>query len=676
MRRTRWLIEASALAAGLFLACGVVVRAQENGQDNGDPAYSGMSREMKIGIRFYESGDDLQAMDRFMDVLTQGDPAERSMANEYINLITHRMNTGEKGPAPRRPASLTPAETVVEPASPDASREAARPAAPAAVVAQAAAPRAPMPAVPVEAAPAPAPRAAPAEPALTAANKEVMKGEIKARLRAWLDDGLAKLREIDGARVLMFANGDPQAVAIPSTVLFQQGIAFQKDALPILDALTKVVFGLSGAQVVILPEGTTVGDAKVLDMRRTMGISAHLFAAGVAPPRVRVNLLNTQVDIPKPLQDFKGIVVVFVYNQPLTLTAENMLADEAGPPLSLGLYPEVIRPAKGEGAVIEFSVQDPPAGLVSWRFQLLEPSDAGGADLAPLQEVFGGSPVYHQIFWNGRRNYFGEFLPAGRYEAVLTATDSKNRQRAIHKWIQVEGTPAKPAPAIVRKSAAAPAASASAVSVEAAKPAAPGAPPAELPGDKTAASPLIKEIKPAKPVSGHAKKLTAKKRAPSPKKLAKAKPKAEPEAQAGAGDEAASAEASASAQAPEAASAASAGGDAAAAKPAAAKAQAAKPSSYDLTFKKDTYQLTKEGEKTLMAAADAAGSSYQQQPLQVQGYAQTGETNASKLAETRAKMVAGLLINRYQVDPKRIQMGSSVADKPDYRVQVVFSKEP
>src|SRR5262249_43950655 len=58
---------------------------------------SGLSREMRLGIRYYEKGDDIKAMDRFMEVLTLGDPAERSMANDYINRITRRMNTGKEG---------------------------------------------------------------------------------------------------------------------------------------------------------------------------------------------------------------------------------------------------------------------------------------------------------------------------------------------------------------------------------------------------------------------------------------------------------------------------------------------------------------------------------------------------------------------------------------------------
>ena len=64
------------------------------------------------------------------------------------------------------------------------------------------------------------------------------------------------------------------------------------------------------------------------------------------------------------------------------------------------------------------------------------------------------------------------------------------------------------------------------------------------------------------------------------------------------------------------------------------------------------------------------------QPLKVQGFAQSAESNATKLAETRARLVANLLINRYEVDPNRIQIGSSVSDSAAYRVQVSFVKEP
>ena len=85
------------VAAILAVPC---ARAQED-----DGSRAGLSRAMSVAIRFYEQGEDVEAMDRFMEIMTKGDPAERSMANDYLNLISHRMNTGGGAggnPAPPR----------------------------------------------------------------------------------------------------------------------------------------------------------------------------------------------------------------------------------------------------------------------------------------------------------------------------------------------------------------------------------------------------------------------------------------------------------------------------------------------------------------------------------------------------------------------------------------------
>ncbi|MBI3566424.1 MAG: OmpA family protein, partial [Elusimicrobia bacterium] len=490
---------------------------------------------------------------------------------------------------------------------------------------------------------------------MTSANKSLMRKEIKSRLHAAQERSLADLKGVEGIRVAMRENGDPEAIGIPSPLLFQSGIAFQRDASRILDPLTKLVFALGSTQVLILPEGTSVGDAKVLDMRRTMGISSSLYQAGVAPPRVRVNLLNTQVDIPKTFLDFKGVVIVFLYDQPMTLAVESAVGDELGPPISLGVFPQQIRPARNQGAIVEFSVSDPPAGLVSWKFQLLQPS-RDGSELAPLQEVVGGGPVFHQIFWNGRTNYFGSPLPAGRYECVLSALDAKNRQRTLHKWIQVlpdEGdaekmlasAPAEPARGGAAVEPVAPARTAPAAG-------APAAPSEDLPGGD--AKPLVKGVKPAaaapaaeigpRPVAMPKRKVVA--RGVRAKKAAKAdKGKAakrsEPKA------------AAASAPAPEAADAASA--------PAAKAAPEQAPGSYSLGFAKNTHQLTPAAEKALTKAATDIAA-YPLETLKVVGHAAADETDAAKLADNRARMIVGLLINRYQIPPGKITVSSSVGE--------------
>ena len=61
-----------------------------------------------------------------------------------------------------------------------------------------------------------------------------------------------------------------------------------------------------------------------------------------------------------------------------------------------------------------------------------------------------------------------------------------------------------------------------------------------------------------------------------------------------------------------------------------------------------------------------AASELEHQPLEtldVVGMALSDESDPASLAERRAKMVAGLLINRYQVDPKKLRVSSNIGDR-------------
>ncbi len=553
-----------------------------------------LSRQMRTALRFYEQGQDISAMDRFMEILTKGDPSERSMANEYINLITHRMNTlGGAGGSPTPKTSARLAEPAkVNAASPIAFAEPA--AAPATSVAE----------------PATAPAASSRADAMPAANKALMRKEIRVRLRSAVEKSISDIKSISGVRVVMRENGDPDAIGIPASLLFKTGIAFAPGATKMLDPLTKLVFALGATAAVILPEGAAVGDTKVLDMRRTMGIAAHLFNAGVAPPRIRVNLHNTQVDIPKDLRDFQGVIVVFVYNQSLNLVVESAIGEELGPPISLGVYPSSFRPARGQGVIVEFSVTDPPAGLVSWKFQLLQPT-RDGAELAPLQHVTGGGSVFHQIFWNGKQNYFGEILAPGRYECVLTALDAKNRQRSIHRWIELLGDvpgekrpAARPAVAKTRARVLAPRAD---MAKAREKPLVAGVTAARK---AVAALPRVAAVRVKQQV---VKRSVRGKKAGKPAKGKSARVNARKDA-----------------------------------------------SAWTLNFKTGTYQLTPEAAKLLLAVV-AAMPAHPLKSLRVTGCYDAKEADGAALAGQRVKMIAGILVNRHQVDSKRIIMASSAA---------------
>lgn len=603
------------------------------------------------------------------------------MANEYINLITHRMNThggGSGNPTPK--AGVTVAEPLNPGvASPIRRAEPVRTAAPETISDASAARVAPrFDSIDDDSARSSArKKAAPARARaddMPAANKALMRKEIRARLRSAVEKSLVDIKSVEGVRVVMRENGDPEAIGIPTSMLFQSGIAFLPGAVKILDPLTKLVFALGTTQAVILPEGTSLGDAKVMDMRRTMGISSHLLSAGVAPPRVRVNLLNTQVDIPKGLLDFKGVVLVFVYNQPLSLVAESAVGDELGPPISLGVFPPAFRPARGQGVIIEFSVSDPPAGLVSWKFQLLQPS-RDGSELAPLQDVVGGGPVFHQIFWNGKQNYFGESLAPGRYECVLTALDAKNRQRSLHRWIQVleDGSVDKlladKAPAEgSRTESSSSAENGGGESSPKASLAAPVlAPSADLGGG--AGKPLVSGVKAAP----KAVELVPRGATPRVKRQIVKRPvRGKKAGKADKGKSARTTEPKASAAAPAAQEDASEAPEASS-EPAAEKAPAkAGAASWVMNFNKGTYQLTPEAERLLGQAA-AAVPAHPLENLRVTGHSAAGEENGAALADKRAKMVASILINRYQVDSKRIFM-SAGASGAGTKVDLAFAR--
>ena len=113
----------------------------------------------------------------------------------------------------------------------------------------------------------------------------------------------------------------------------------------------------------------------------------------------------------------------------------------------------------------------------------------------------------------------------------------------------------------------------------------------------------------------------------------------------------------------------------AAAEPAAEKSPAkTSASEWALNFKKGTYELTPAAEKLLATAADAVPR-HPLENLRVTGHSAAEEENGETLADKRAKMVVGILVNRYQVDSKRIFL-SSTASGAGSKVDLAFARTP
>ncbi|PIR19060.1 MAG: hypothetical protein COV48_04070, partial [Elusimicrobia bacterium CG11_big_fil_rev_8_21_14_0_20_64_6] len=311
------------------------------------------------------------------------------------------------------------------------------------------------------------------------------------------------------------------------------------------------------------------------------------------------------------------------------------------------------RPSRGQGVIIEFSVSDPPAGLVSWKFQLLQPS-LEGTELAPLQAVVGGGPVFHQIFWNGKLNYFGQTLAPGRYECILTALDAKNRQRSLHRWIQVlddgpgekllaEKEPSEGSRVEAARSVEEGAASAASAAL---------APSSDMAG--AAVKPLVSGVKAAPKAVEIAPRRSSR---PS-RRVVKRPVRGKKSAKADKGKASRVSE-------PRAA-------QPAAAKPAPSEEKKSSATEWALKFNPGTYQLTPDSERALAVAA-AAVPSHPLDNLRVTGHSGSGEADGEALADKRAKMVASILVNRYQVNSKRIFM-TSAASGAGAKVDLAFAR--
>jgi len=580
---------------------------------------------MRMAMDLYERGQDLDAMDRFMEVMVKGNPSERPKANQYLNLITQRMALGGKleklPPTPGGPAVLeevAPKPIVQEKrvGEPEPERRKS----------------------PAEREPE-----RPDEERLSSSDKELMKREIDAKILNRKRVLLDQLKKYMDLRVVMANPRLPRAVGIPTGLLYSSGIEFKPESAPVLELLTHLAFSLGATQVVLLPERAVIGDAKILDMRRAMGISSFFLKSGVAPARVRVNLLVSQVDVPQELRDFQGMLVLFVYNQPLTLTTESSIGTESGPPISLGVSPDAIDPSKGEGSIVEFSVMEPPAGIMSWRFQLLGPGAKAGGDLTVLQEVKGSAPVFHQVYWNGRSKYFGPALAPGRYECVLSATDMKNRSHKRYAWVTVLGV--KPeAPALVAQ--ASPGTASPDLEAAAKEP-----PPAELPSARTSIK--REDLGLRKKTVGKRRSPTAAQRARARKSaLKKAKKDPAPEEAAPPGsvpttDEPGTTESGAK------------------------RPEGTKPDvvNYQVLFVKNTANITPDGESVLGTVADTMHY-YPLDNVNLLGYAYTGETNPQQLASQRLELVTKLLVERHGMKRERIKSEAQVVDQELYKVSI------
>jgi len=565
---------------------------------------AGMSRSMEQAIRLYHEGQDNEAMDRFMDILVKGSPSEKSMANEYISRITLRMNTGiqtfrDQG---TEGGVMKDVEGVrrVPVRSQAAAGEDLVPSEEEAAV-----------------------REAPETRQARVAEK------ISERIVAMRRTLLLELGKSDAVKIYM---GEvlPRAVTINPQRFFVNETVFKPNASAALSSLAGLIFTLGKANVLILPEGAVEGDVKIKNIRQAIALNSYLISRGISQARLDVNLTGADIRFPKELTNISGLILLFNYDVVPRLKDLDD-AQARGPKVSLGVYPTAISVQKNEGALVEFSVFESPAGKPTWKFEIfsVQPDNT----LLSLQKLDGYGPQYNQSYWNGRKNFFGVPYSSGKYMVSVTATDMEGRETNLRRFLVIKAGKEEEPEREAKKSPAA------AVAAKAA-----GG--RQLPPKKV--KPALKKagttgVRAAKTVKGRkkaAEKLSA-------AAVLKEAPPASAEENASQPEKGGQAEDGAQES----------------------RTEFSGQVSYKIYFREETAIVTPNSEKKLAQVAETMNY-YPMAKIRLIGYAYSGEANSEAMAQNRVNYVVARFTKKYMIGKDRMDISTQISDTPKSIVEI------
>ncbi|MDD4004393.1 MAG: hypothetical protein PHW69_04225 [Elusimicrobiaceae bacterium] len=418
----------SFILGGLLLAFGAcgVFAAGDYDSRSGKPS---MSRDMTQAVRLYRENRYNDAMDKFLDILVTGNPSEKAIANDYINRINQRFGSMDDGSAEQtsQDDESTMYPGVPSKNLPDGASGETKYYRPSASM----------------------PKNIESDRLVGNVTKErrvIMAQRIERKISEIRRMALLRLNKVQGVQVYM--NGEqPEAVSLDPDVVFTKDMNFRPEADNILDDLATVMYTLGKATFLILPEGIYAADTKIVDMRRAMAVNSYFSRKGISTARLSVNLNITSHELPAKFKNIPGLGILFYYDKPIN-TVITAQSDSDNPPLiTLGVSEDSFDPVKNEGTIVEFAVEETGARISFWKFQLLYYDEK--RRLHVVQDATGEESAYHQVFWNGREDFFGEPYPPGKYIAVVAAADIVGRERIVRRPVTILGGPvATPAVAL------------------------------------------------------------------------------------------------------------------------------------------------------------------------------------------------------------------------------------
>ena len=422
--------------------------------------------KLETGKQLYGEGKYDQAMDNFIDVFVQGNNEQIAEANQYVNLIHSSMGDVTAPKQVPYDPSLEPKDdghkgkimsTEYNPGQQEAAAAASAPEkkpvntqakdtyiykeTPAqAPVAAAPAPVAQAPAAAVNAQQKPKEQII-VEDTLPSGDpqrlKELRKEQIDQQVASMTGTIIGKLKKIKGINVYM-RGGLIDAIDIDSDLLFMPDkITYTDQAKDILDNVYSLMVLSGTPSFILLPPGSYTDDVSIQGVRQAVALNSYLINMGVSTAKLSFNMGLTSEQPPAKFSNLEGISIVFDYtatpNLKLKMSPKNTL-----PVLSLGLYPfDSFKPQNNEGMLVDFSVVQSSYPVADWKLQLVQHANNGKYYV--VRQISGNGPAYHQMFWNGRKQYFGQVLPFGVYTVILRAKDVMGREKVVRRKVVLLG---------------------------------------------------------------------------------------------------------------------------------------------------------------------------------------------------------------------------------------------
>ena len=416
-----------------------------------------MTAEEKLnkGKMLYEEGKYDDAMDNFIDVFVQGNPEQISEANEYVNMIHFKRGgveppkkvpydaeleksreTGHEGKILFDSRAGKDAEGYGEPV-----KEAKKPVG--ASVKQGTDAPAPV-AEPTIYRPEGYEKEKSADRIVVKSSmpegedaevKAMRKDSVNAQIAEMTEAVLAELNTHKGINVYM-RGGMIDAIDMESDVIFEDdGITFKKSAKEILEQVYSLMILSGTPSFVLLPPGSYSDNVSIQGVRQTVALNSYLINMGISSAKLNFNMGLTTEEPPAKFSDLEGISIVFDYTAKPNLKLKSPERN-LPPVLSLGLYPfRTITPDEDEGMVVDFSVVQTSDKVADWTLQIIQHGKDGKYYV--VRQVSGKGPIYRQIFWNGKKQYFGQILPLGSYTIILRATDTEGREKVVRRKVEL-----------------------------------------------------------------------------------------------------------------------------------------------------------------------------------------------------------------------------------------------